>query len=224
MLYHEPNIMAQRNLTNRQTSLSRTITYCPTPETYFVKSYCDPENWIAGTLQRYTIVCQSSPEILWNGNGSPVTKAPQTIRRSAYCMPDEVCITTNRHTTEANCVKSVYFTLTMNNWAGVQTANGLLTSIEAGDPRDNPIYNFGNMSASMVLSDKNGTAPIEVDTFKTDAGLAEGEAPVQSQKCRDCIDLETKPFEPDTSFLKTEVRLLTTGAAAGILWLAIMSG
>ena len=138
-------------------------------------------------------------------------------------MMDEICITTHRHTTEANCVKEVYFTLAMNNWNGVQSANVLLSSMESADSRDN-LWNFANMSASMVLSDKNGTAPIEVDTFKTDAGVTGGETPVQSKKCRDCIDLETKPFEPDTDYLKTEVKLLTTGGAVGILWLALMSG
>lgn len=153
-----------------------------------------------------------------------MTRPPQTTRRTARCEPDEVCITTKRHTTEANCVKEVYFTLIMNNWNGVQTANGLLNSIEAGDSRNDPFHRLGNMTASMVLSNKNGTAPIEVDTFATDAGVTGGQVPMQSDKCRDCMDLETKPFQPETDSLKTEVKLLTTGAAAGILWLAIMSG
>ena len=161
---------------------------------------------------------------MWNGTGPPVTNPPTIVTRSAHCEVDEVCITTFRHTQEANCVKSLYFVLMMESWNGVQTAAAIVDTMAAGDTRNSLDLNLSNTSASMVLSDISGTRPIEVDTLRVDAGVGGEADPRQSKKCRDCIDLETDRFEPDTDFLKTQTRLLTTGAAAGILWLAIMSG
>ena len=157
-------------------------------------------------------------------NGIPVTKPAEVVRRSAYCMLDEVCITTLRRTSEANCVKASYFTRIMDNWNGVESANEMVGTMANGDTKEFLKFQLKNMSASMVLSNTNGTAPIEVDTFKAEAGFSGEVESTQSRKCRDCLELETEKFEPNTDFLKADVRLLTAGAAAGILWLAIMSG
>ena len=78
-----------------------------------------------------------------------------------------------------------------------------------------------------VMSKVDTRTPFEVDTYDIDAwvhGSRIEAGALQSKKCRDCMDLVTDAFEPKTDALKIEAILLTTGAAAGILWLAFMLG
>ena len=86
----------------------------------------------------------------------------------------------------------------------------------------------------MVVSQPDGNTPLEVDRFAVQPVVAPdhlgtdgyGNAAisgVQSQ-CRDCMELETQQFVKGTEGLRAQARLLTTGAAAGILWLALASG
>ena len=224
MLYREPKVMAGSNLTGRQVSLSRAITWCPVPATAFIRSYCDPETWVLGTLQRYTVVCESSPIIWMDDQGNTATRPGHIVERSAHCEDDEICITTYRRTAEANCVKTIYFTRMMGTWSGVVSPSDLVGTTAEDDTQNALAFDLNDLSASMIVSDRNGSTPIEVDTFQAEAGVSGDVKSTQVKKCRDCLDLETEKFRPDTDFLKTDVRLLTTGAAVGIFWLAIMSG
>lgn len=88
--------------------------------------------------------------------------------------------------------------------------------------------------ASMMISKADGNTPVEVDTFAVEPVAAadqqgasgEGTSAVHRarSRCRDCVELETQQFEKGTEALKAQATLLTTGAAAGILWLALLSG
>ena len=73
-----------------------------------------------------------------------------------------------------------------------------------------------------VVSDLEGAAPTELDTLEIEAGKQGVE--VEKEVCRDCLDLGTGALPQGTDSLKVEARLLTTGAVAGVLWLAVMSG
>ena len=86
----------------------------------------------------------------------------------------------------------------------------------------------------MVVSQPDGSTPLEVDRFAVEPVIGTGQlgtngggtavvAGVQSQ-CRDCMELETQQFVRGTEGLRAQATLLTTGAAAGILWLALVSG
>ena len=86
----------------------------------------------------------------------------------------------------------------------------------------------------MVVSQPDGNTPLEVDKFTMQPLVAHDNTGtgdertavtpgVQSQ-CRDCMELETQQFVKGTERLKAQATLLTTGAAAGILWLALLSG
>ena len=86
-----------------------------------------------------------------------------------------------------------------------------------------PLLDLEGKRAQMVVSQVDGTTPLEVDTFDVETLNATGNA-VQSKKCRDCLELKTDTFGPDIDGLKAEVTLLTTGAIAGILWLVVLSG
>lgn len=237
-MYQEPQVVAKSNLTGRQASLSRAIISCPVPNTKFLRSFCDPETLVPGTLQRYTVICEEQRPDHWTdaaaqlGVGNIVTTGdrppprPHVVQRIGFCRYDEVCIETARFTSEANCVKRAYFKAIMSTWNGAQSAMTMVDTMAEADSRSVFNSGFGGMTASVVMSDVNGTSPVAVDTFKVEAEASENASGIDEQttKCRDCVDLETDKLKPQTDSLKTEVRLLTTGAAAGILWLAIMSG
>jgi hypothetical protein len=80
----------------------------------------------------------------------------------------------------------------------------------------------GHQAAYMVVSKDDGSTPTEVDAFDIDAWPEVGS--MQRQECRDCMNIETEALGSDINALKAEVRLLTTGAAAGILWMALIAG
>ena len=80
---------------------------------------------------------------------------------------------------------------------------------------------------SMVASKPDQSTPMEVDTFNVEADVADNgdtKDPGPGDSCRDCMELESQQFKKGTKGLKAEARMLTTGAVAGVLWLAIMSG
>ena len=73
-----------------------------------------------------------------------------------------------------------------------------------------------------VVSQPDRQTPLEVDRLEIDA-TSPGK-PVQKEQCRDCIDLGTGALEDGIAALKTEARLLTVGAAVGVLWLTVLAG
>ena len=143
---------------------------------------------------------------------------PVLKTRTGHCNNDEICVDGlgrgggsryGPHSV-ASCVSTQYFVRMIRN---------------AGKPTGErqPLLDLGGKQARMVASKADGTTPLEVDTFGVVAVDAMGEA-VQSNKCRDCMELKTDKFEPKTDGLKAQATLLTTGAVAGILWLAVLSG
>ena len=79
----------------------------------------------------------------------------------------------------------------------------------------------------MLVSKPDQSTPIEVDTFDVEAEVAgngDTASPGTVDKCRDCMDLETQQFKKGTESLKAGATMLSTGAIAGVLWLAVMSG
>ena len=90
---------------------------------------------------------------------------------------------------------------------------------------NNTVYNLDSVYG--VVSQTDATTPIEVDTFNVDTwatGLVAATGGVHTKKCRECMNIKTDALEPKTDSLKVEATLLTAGGAAGILWLALMSG
>ena len=85
---------------------------------------------------------------------------------------------------------------------------------------------------SVVISEKDGQAALSVQSLEIDAGIAGasrgvgGEVgPTSQEKCTNCAEVATGKLEGGTDYLSTEVKLSTAGpVAAGILWLAVLSG
>ena len=122
----------------------------------------------------------------------------------------------------ATCVSSEYFV----QMIGHGRASGNKTR---------PRISLDGRMASMMISKPDGNTPIEADTMVAQPWLAtdyvndpdaEGLSLAHSMqtKCRDCVELETQQFEKGTAGLKTQVKLLTTSAAAGVIWLTLLSG
>ena len=112
----------------------------------------------------------------------------------------------------ANCVRKSMFDGSMYGPGEGESKQRINRVLERG----------GYQSASIIMSGSDGTTSKEVDTFNIDSWPEIGSK--RSQKCRDCTNLQTDLIKSDIKALKAEAKLLTAGAAAGILWLALMSG
>ena len=147
------------------------------------------------------------------------------MRRDGHCSSDEVCINGGSLAEGgfedhvglkyAYCVKRIAF-----------------YSVSAKSPlglklnKQNLVNDLEGKRLSMIVSKKDMSTPLEMDTLNVEvegAGSGSGEAG-GIDKCRDCMDLETEQFRKGTDSLKAQARMLTTGAVAGVLWLALMSG
>ena len=87
--------------------------------------------------------------------------------------------------------------------------------------------------ASAVVSDMEGRTPIRVPEIDVAFGgggsgvvanLTSESAGVRTQTCKDCFELITGELESETDHFSTDVKVAGTAAAAGVLWLAILSG
>ncbi len=130
--------------------------------------------------------------------------------RAGFCEDHETCVDSldlndyNQMTHVARCVSQEDY-------------------VFVNDPKQpNPRIDLNGRRAEVMLSKPDRMTPLEVDKFSVQAGSIANVG--QSKTCRDCVELRTDPLLPDTERLKTEVRLLTAGAATGVLWLALMSG
>ena len=217
--------VANYSLSNRQVTLSRPLNECPGLGE-FRESFCTPGPDRAGSLQRYTIVCRDTfvtiddVEVPVQNDlrltyaaiiGGASTSRQETNRRDGHCHKDEICVpglgieASTSGKRMASCVRTEYF-IKYINWGNNNRQQGL---------------NLEGKMASMVVSQQDETTPIEVDTFAADTETA---GAVQRNRCRDCVELETDPFEANTNNLRFQTKLLTAGTMAGVLWLAIASG
>ena len=220
--YHSTS-STNNSLSNRQVSYSRSIHTC-TIGGIFMESFCTPQDNKTGSLQSYTVVChhiapapdpEDFPDALL-GDYAPISFIPNqqivSRRRDGHCAEGEICVPgigagkSRSGRRMASCVRSEYF-IKYINW---------------GDNHEGGMALEG-MAASLVASQLDGKTPFEVDSFEVDTETT-ADSSGQKKKCRDCVELETDKFEATTEGLKIQTTLLTTGAMAGVLWLAIMSG
>ena len=202
------------SLSNRQVVSSRPINGCSSGS--FHESFCTPEDNKTGSLQSYTIICHVVVPLL-DAAGAPISRfVPiQTVAsrtRDGHCEDHEICVPglgagrSRSGRRMASCVRTEYF----------------VNYISWGDHRQQGLH-LGGTQASVVVSQPDETTPMEVAAFRVDAETTSMSS-VQKNTCRDCLELETDQFRPRTEGLKVQTTLLTTGAMAGVLWLAIISG
>ena len=99
--------------------------------------------------------------------------------------------------------------------------------------KDREGLEMGGLMASAVVSDGQGMTPVKVPEIEVafgeegsgiSANSSSSSASLKTQMCRDCFELITPDFAPETNLLTTDVSVAGTAAAAGILWLAVLSG
>ena len=204
-------------LDDRQVEYVRPIDTCGEMEGIFVDSSCDHKNRVLGSLQAYTYRC-----LVYVPNPHNPRYGQRTIIPYAGdCNDDEICVNglgenqlrgDQRNTVDmAHCVKSEAYTRLGKNSTGVQMLEEKL----------------GNATLDVTLSGTDQKTSLQADSINTESGvtsLGGAKGTTQRKSCIDCLDLDTEPLLPNTDFLETEVRVLSTGIAAGILWLTIWSG
>ncbi len=82
-------------------------------------------------------------------------------------------------------------------------------------------------TARAVVSQTDRQTVMNVQSLEIDTGTTGNQRRNTTQsKCVDCAEVQTGQLEQGTDFLSTELKLNMAGtaAAAGILWLAIVSG
>ena len=166
-------------------------------------------------MQAWELSCLNFPDP-YTGQWSQ--SYPLLTRRTGHCNEGEICVDGlgrggwSRHGQHsvASCVSTQWFVRMIQN---------------AGKPAGQrmPLVDLGGKQVRMMASRMDGVTPIEVDTFDITAVDGMGNL-TQDEMCRDCTELKTRTLGPATDGLRAQVRLLSTGAFAGILWLAVMSG
>lgn len=232
MLYNEPEVSNMSSLSGRglaTTTLSRPISGCAGLETrgaQFVRSWCTAKD-NGGSMQTYSYQCKVNGGGGGGAGGSGSTiSIPQTHNRNGRCDDEEICVDAKgggkrKGGRMAFCVSKQSFVR--------YVLRGRYADAE-------PRLNLAGREVAALFSQSDGATPMEVETLDIEAGststsstggqVAAPGIPGQSIQCRDCIELNTDILAAKTDFLKTEAKLLTTGATAtmGIMWLAIMSG
>ena len=238
-----PSNSSAAGLHDRQLSKVTYINDC-LPFDAFKESRCTPQFDTPGSLQTWIKTCYrfatqyDSQEI---PSGSSMTQ----YRRGGHCAFEEVCVNTFGSTVAgkqgpliAMCVaKSDFFPLDRQKSGLKRLLDAVLEAMKGPsspkqakvDGTDSSGGSGRSSSATVSVSQVDGQTPIEADTLKLAAwngadGQAQEAGPLQSHKCRDCTDLEVAKIAPDTDHLKLEAKMLTAGAMAGILWIAVMSG
>ncbi len=214
MLYRAPHRRRMSQLNDRQTAYVRRIDGCGEMEGIFVDSHCNHKNKVLGSLQAYTYRC-----LVYLPNPRYPRYAHRTIVNYAGdCHDDELCVSGvgqnqlrgNTTVEMAHCVKSEAYTR-------LESGKGVMTFDES----------LKGARLEVALSEQDQKTPLEADSMHAQSGtsaLAGAKGSTQSKSCIDCLDLDTGPLSANTDFLETEVRLMTAGVAAGILWLTIWSG
>ena len=214
MVYEEAQSQGKNNLNDRQVELVRSINTCNDREGIFMSSSCNRKDQDQGSLQAYTYHCLS---YVRDPLGSRYTRRV-ILPFPGQCEDDEICVNGrgknelgNRPTDVAYCVKS--------------TAYKEINELTDSDQRDKA---WKDLSVDATISGQDQKTPLKADSIDLEAGvstLGGAKGTTQSKSCIDCVDLTIDKFAPKTDFLETEVKLMTTGvAAAGMLWLTILSG
>ena len=215
-IWIQPDTIAMPNLTDRDVGGARLINQCSSPTAIFRSSHCNHVEGIKGSMQRYVISCREPNSVTkwYESNRGTTHHSPQIPDEQESCEPDEICVNSferkTHSTAVARCVKKVDF-----------------RSI-----RGNSIFRLGNQTASMILSQEDGSQPMEAGfleaAYAGNGAIAQDSLGSKSRSCHDCVELSTPQLEPDTNILdlqadtEYEIDILTGASLIGIAWVIIM--
>ena len=213
MLYQEPTALSNNSLNGRQTTLSRLIKDCQVEHALFSSSHCTPTDGKSGGMQSWQIRCFLPYNISHPETHEFTTRTYVSAFRDGHCHFDENCVD-GRGLNAFGHIDDVATCVSQEDYVVIDPWNSNVKT------RLKPP--LGRKRTNVVLSEMDKNTPLEVDTFDVQTTTAED--PVLDRKCRDCMELRTDVLEPSTERVRTEVTLLTTGIAAGVLWLTVISG
>jgi hypothetical protein len=213
MLYRAPHWRGIKQLNDRQAAYLRPIDACEENEGIFVDSSCVHKNKVLGSLQAYTYNCLRyvpDPRRPRYGRGVVVPYA-------GSCRDDEICVSgSGENPMRRNSTVEMAYCVQTEAYIRLANSNGRIEFDESSE----------NARLDLALSEEDQKTPLEADQVSATSGvssLSGAKGSTQSKSCMDCLDLDTELFH-NADFMKTEVRLLVSGVAAGILWLTIWSG
>ena len=243
-----PSNVSGKGLHDRQMGRVTYVNEC-LPHDAFKESKCTPQHREPGSLQSWTKSCYKFVTH-YDNQGIPSGSSLIQYQRSGHCRIDEICVNTfsapiagKQGPQIAMCVAKSSFEPPLDRSksglkrlldAVLETIRGpptpsKLSKVDSSDVSGGSGNGKSSSSASIAVSQVDGETPIEADTLELAAwngneGEISGAGGPQSHKCRDCTDLEVAKLPSDTEHLKLEASMLTAGAMAGILWIAVMSG
>ena len=210
------NSTEENNLNNRQTQtltqVIRLINECYSNET-FVESHCTPDEDEDAALGAYVYTCRKVVEH-WRATGEYMGFAPAYQSRHGRCEPNEVCVEGFGTQQIASCVHtSLFDDYTIDK-------NGRIRGMLNGE-----VFDVAKAWAVISKTDQSTAMTSKRMGIATwNSAALGGRGTVQSKRCRNCADLETDVLAPDMDSLRLEATLMSTGAVAGILWLAMGAG
>ena len=214
MFYRAPRWRGLKQLNDRQAPYLRQMDDCDESEGIFMDSSCDHKNKVLGSLQAYTKRClRYVPDPRHPRYGHRII-----VPYAGSCRDDEICVSGfGENPLRGNTTVEMAYCVQTEAYIRLAHSNG---GIELNEDLE-------NARVDLALSEEDQKTPLEADQIKATSGvssLAGAKGSTQSKSCIDCVDLGTESIFPNTDFLNTEVQLMASGVAAGILWLTIWSG
>lgn len=154
--------------------------------------------------------------------------ATRLLGEAGMCSTEEVCVDSSLGDDVygvrlARCIDKKAFELLNVKDDSEDDNSGHI----GGEKRRKLVNGFviGGNQASVVVSKEDGVTPLGVGSMEVSA-TASGDTSLVEKACHDCFELRTKSLAPNTDRLSMEATLLTagTGVAAGVMWVALLSG
>ena len=210
------NLTEDNDLNDRGMAASevvRLIMECYGNET-FIESHCTPNDDEDAVLGAYVYTCRKIVDHWRATTGEYLGQIPAYQTRSGRCEPNEICVDGFGDKQIASCVHSSLFDdYTIDK-------DGMIKGMLQGEV-------FDVAKAWAAVTDKAQTKTLSSKRLGIGAwnsASMNGRGRVKRKGCRECVELETDVLPPDVDSLRVESTLMSTGAIAGILWLALGSG
>ena len=210
LVFIEPPRDNLSNLTDRQVSWTRDISFCRSSDAVFQYSFCRRHRETPADMLAYTVVCKAPPP----GRGY---FSPRTVIEPGSCTTNEMCVdgpTAPRSRgrplpTEAKCVGKAGFLP-----AGEKLQFGKISNFKLQEHQQTGHLAFSFPDKSTPLQARYvGVNTISHNTTNRQIS--------RDSTCQDCSGLPVSEAGDEIDLLKTQA--IFQGASTGILWLAFLS-
>ncbi len=198
---------------------------CKSRTAKFQHSVCSRSLGVRSTVQDFVVFCQETEEA-YAAQNPRYTPRPSTANRGGHastsyephippildeegeCFSDEICMDgifkDRGYPALASCVTEEDFV-----------------------EDENEDLDLGGLNAKITVTNLGSRRPVTMRKMEIKAAGPDSSASssrTNHKTCGSCSDLAAGPLTPDVESLKVEASLMTAGAVAGILWIALASG